>query len=92
MAQGEVPAVLGDEGKATKKAANYGPGSAREHCGICRYYLVIPQKTVGGCTKVRGPIKPEDWCKFFAPGGSATHTATIERSPPKAVGAREIDR
>jgi hypothetical protein len=92
--QGETPAAFGtDAGKASKREAQYGPGTGRQHCGICRYYLVLrPQLKVGACSKVRGPIRPQDWCRFFASGGATHRTVAIDRAPPKAVGAKEVDR
>jgi hypothetical protein len=90
--QGDVPATFGDEGKASKQEAEYGPGG-RDHCGICRFFLVVqPQRTVGRCVKVRGAIRPQDWCKFFAGGGATHHTTAIDRAPPKGVGAKPEDR
>jgi hypothetical protein len=89
---GSVPPVLDDAGKASKKEAQYGPGG-RDHCGVCRFFLVLhPQHRVGACTKVRGPISPTDWCKYFASGGSTHKSPTIDRNPPKGVGAKDIDR
>ena len=88
-----MPAVLGDEGKATKQEARYGPSTGRDHCAICRHYLVLRQELqVGRCTRVKGGVRPEDWCKFFASGGSTHRAPTIDRNPPKGVGAKEQDR
>jgi hypothetical protein len=82
--------LLDDAGKDSKKAAEYGPGG-RDHCGICRYYIVVhPQLSVGGCTKVRGPIRPEDWCKHFQLGYSYS-TVRIDKVPPKAVSAPRLE-
>jgi hypothetical protein len=80
----DVTPLLDDAGKVSKKEAHYGAGG-RDHCGICRFYVVVhPQMKVGGCTKVRGPIRPEDWCKFYqlADGQKTVRSDTF---PPKAV-------
>jgi hypothetical protein len=88
-----VPGVFADAGKATKQEAQYGPGTGRAHCAICRYYMVVTaQLELGRCTRVKGGIRPEDWCKYFAGGGSTHKVPRIDRNPPKSVGAKDSDR
>lgn len=81
-----------DRGKATKAEAQYGPGG-RDHCGICRFYLELtPQAAVGACSKVRGPIRPADWCRYYQAGTRREGATRIDTVPPLAVGAKEQDR
>jgi hypothetical protein len=71
-----------DRGKATKAEAQYGPGG-KDHCGICRYFLELsPQRTVGACSKVRGPIRPQDWCRYYQFGTRAEGATRIAAVPP----------
>jgi hypothetical protein len=80
-----------DRGKASKAAAQYGPGG-RDHCGICRYYLELsPQAKTGACNKVRGPIRPQDWCQFYERGTSREGATRVDTVPPLAAAAR-LDR
>ena len=65
-----------DAGKQSKSAVNYGPSHGFERCGVCRYYLPLAQKAVGNCYKVKGPIKPEDWCKLWARRSPTRETVT----------------
>lgn len=63
-----------DAGKVSKVEAQYGPGG-RDHCGVCRYFVVLnPQRVVGACLKVRGPIGRQDWCKLFERERTASET------------------
>jgi len=79
-----------DRGKATKAEAQYGPGSGRERCAICRYFLELsPQRAVGACSKVRGPIRPQDWCKYWARGTRAEGSTMDPAVPPIGALAEE---
>lgn len=70
-----------DRGKATKAEAQYGPGG-RDHCGICRYYLELnPQAAVGACSKVRGPIWPDWWCRYYQLGTRREGATRIDTEP-----------
>jgi hypothetical protein len=78
-----------DRGKATKAEAKYGPGG-RDHCGICRYYLELtPQAAVGACSKVRGPIRPQDWCRYYQLGRRPDGATRVDAVPPLAAGVEE---
>jgi hypothetical protein len=49
----------GSVGKADKDSVNYSKGMPSSHCGICQHY------SNGTCSKVKGPIDPDMWCKLF---------------------------
>jgi hypothetical protein len=51
----DITDAVAESKKVTKEAANYGPGTKAEHCGICEYF---EQVKPSHCTKVKGAIEP----------------------------------
>jgi hypothetical protein len=50
--------------KISKTAAEYEhPAKGDNHCGICEYFEQIEPDH---CSRVRGVIKAEDWCRLFS--------------------------
>ena len=47
--------------KISKEAADYGKGLPQAHCGICQHFTAPSH-----CGIVVDPVRPEDWCKYFA--------------------------
>ena len=46
--------------RRSKNEVDYGPGTRKEHCGICEHF-----EEPSSCRKVRGVIDPEYWCNLF---------------------------
>lgn len=44
----------------SKASVGYSQGMTNAHCAICIHYLGN-----GACEKVKGLIRPDDWCKLF---------------------------
>lgn len=53
--------------KIAKDAADYGPGMAKAHCGICRHF-----QAPDGCERVVGRINPKAWCRLFSKKGTSS--------------------
>lgn len=47
--------------KVAKNSVNYSLGMTKSHCGICVYFY--PKDN--SCSKIRGDIKSDMWCKLF---------------------------
>ena len=47
--------------RITKDEADYSPGTAREHCGNCRFFIA----SSNGCEKVEGHILARMWCRLW---------------------------
>src|SRR5215510_13481067 len=47
---------------------------AKSHCGICRFYRG------GSCTRVKGDIDPDMWCRLYKPKALATG-GSVEDEP-----------
>lgn len=51
--------------KVTKSAAGYeDPAKGEEHCGICKFFEAIEPRH---CSRVKGIIEAEAWCRLFKP-------------------------
>lgn len=51
--------------KVAKSVAGYEhPAKGPDHCGICRFYEQIKPDH---CSRVKGIIEAEDWCRLFEP-------------------------
>lgn len=63
--------LLGGKGtpafKQPKKEADYTDESEVEGqtCGNCIFYYVQPQRDISICSKVRGKVKEQGWCKYW---------------------------
>jgi len=53
--------------KMPKHTANYQSLSptASERCGNCIFFFVQPKGGRNICSKIRGQVKPEGWCKLW---------------------------
>ncbi len=50
--------------KVSKTAAGYeDPAKKSDHCGICEYFEQIEAHH---CSRVKGIIKEEAWCRLFS--------------------------
>lgn len=55
-----MPPERDAEPKLSKDAVDYGPGTRREHCAICRHF-----QPPHACERVEGTIDPTAWCEEF---------------------------
>jgi hypothetical protein len=51
---------LPETAKSAHSEVNYGPGTKREHCGVCVHFIA-PRR----CESVKSPVSAEAWCMRF---------------------------
>lgn len=64
--RGVITLAVKEAGKKDKKEVDYSTGMRQSRCAFCEYFVPENQGSNDGtCTKVKGRINGEMWCKLF---------------------------